>query len=290
MKQSFKYLTQNENDIQWGIFANVSGFADIKPGESYPPKGHPDDYNFLWDNGRILDEFQLLYITQGAGIFETKKQSYNVKEGDTILLFPYEWHRYRPLQETGWTEYYVGFNGTFGRQVMHFFNPDKPVNYIGFNENFYQSFKIILYLAEEEKIGYQQAIGGQIIYLLGKLRHIVLNEAFANNEIEKIINHSRVYMRSHVTEDIKMEDLANKLNISYSLFRTEFKKYTGVSPGQYLLQLKIQMAKNLLSNSQLSVKEVSFKSGFESPYYFSRVFKKYTGHTPTEFKGQMTDQ
>jgi AraC-like DNA-binding protein len=173
---------------------------------------------------------------------------------------------------------------------MHFFNPDKPVNYIGFNENFYQSFKIILYLAEEEKIGYQQAIGGQIIYLLGKLRHIVLNEAFANNEIEKIINHSRVYMRSHVTEDIKMEDLANKLNISYSLFRTEFKKYTGVSPGQYLLQLKIQMAKNLLSNSQLSVKEVSFKSGFESPYYFSRVFKKYTGHTPTEFKGQMTDQ
>ncbi|MCT4643670.1 MAG: helix-turn-helix transcriptional regulator, partial [Carboxylicivirga sp.] len=80
---------------------------------------------------------------------------------------------------------------------------------------------------------------------------------------------------------------ANKLNISYSLFRTEFKKYTGVSPGQYLLQLKIQMAKNLLSNSQLSVKEVSFKSGFESPYYFSRVFKKHTGHTPTEFKSQM---
>ncbi|QZE13943.1 AraC family transcriptional regulator [Halosquirtibacter laminarini] len=284
MEQSFKYLTYNENDILWGIYANVAGVAVIKPGEKYPPSGHPNNYNFKWENGRILDEFQLLYITQGTGVFETKTKKYNVKEGDTILLFPYEWHRYRPMLETGWTEYYVGFNGGFNNQMMHFFSPDNPVNYIGFNEQVHQSFKIILQLSSEEKIGFQQAIGGQIIYLLGQVRLIVTNNAYANNAIERIINQSRVYMRSNVTENIRMEDLACDLKISYSLFRTEFKKYTGVSPGQYLLQLKIQLAKNLLSNTQMSIKEVSYNSGFESPYYFSRVFKKYTNATPSEFR------
>ncbi len=286
MEQSFKYLIQNQDDVNWGIYANVSGYASLESGEMYPPIGHPDEYHFIWEKGRILDEFQLLYITKGTGVFETNKKKYNVKEGDTILLFPFEWHRYQPNQKTGWTEYYVGFNGSIAKQIMNFFTPDNPIHYIGFNENIHQSFKIIYQLAELENIGYQQAIGGQIIYLLGKIRQIVLNKSYANNSVEKIINQSRIYMRSHVTQQFKMEDMAVSMNISYSSFRIEFKKYTGVSPGQYLLQLKIQMAKNLLSNSLFSIKEISFKSGFESPYYFSRAFKKHVGMTPSEFRDQ----
>lgn len=287
MEQTFKYLTHNQCDIEWGIYANVIGNAHIEPNEIYPPKGHPNEYNFTWKNGRILDEFQLIYITEGKGIFETKKQSYKVKEGDTILLFPQVWHRYKPLKEKGWTEFYIGFNGPFARQVIGFFDPDNPINHIGFNEDILQSIKTIIRLAEDEKIVYQYAIGGQIVYILGKIKHTLLNNSLANSSIEKIINKSRIYLRSHINRPLKIEELAKHLNISYSLFRSEFKKHTGVSPGQYLLQLKIQLAKDLLLNSELTIKELSFKSGFESPYYFSRVFKKHTGLSPTEFKHKM---
>lgn len=284
MNQSFKYLTHSEEDKQWGLYASVSGFAQVDSTENYPPQGHPDDYFFTWEKGRILDEYQLLYITEGEGIFETKKKSYQVKAGNVILLFPFEWHRYRPSKETGWTENYVGFNGSIAQNILSFFSVEEPVHYIGFNEAIFQSYKMISQLATAERIGFQQAISGQILFLLGKTRQITLNKSFADSHLEKTINQSRIYMRANLSKQINLEELAESMNISYSLFRSCFKKYTGISPGQYLLQLKLQLAKNLLSNSIFSIKEISFKSGFESPYYFSKIFKKHVGISPSEFR------
>ncbi|QZT37876.1 AraC family transcriptional regulator [Halosquirtibacter xylanolyticus] len=288
MDQTFKYLTQNDKDIAWGIYANVSGYAVIKSDELYPPIGHPDDYSFGWEQGRVLNEYQLLYITKGAGVYETPHTTFRVNEGDVILVFPYEWHRYRPEKSRGWTEYYVGFNGDIADRIISFFDSKNPVLYIGFNDDIYGAFKTIIQLSIEEKVGYQYAVGGQIIYLLGLLKHILLNKNYGNTEIEKVINQSRIYMRTHLTDDFRMEDLAKDLHVGYSLFRIEFKKYTGVSPRQYLLQLKIQRAKNLLANAIFPIKEVAYRSGFESSYYFSRAFRKYVGQSPSDYRKGIT--
>jgi len=284
MIQNFKYLTHSEEDKHWGLYANVSGFAQINIKEIYPPEGHPDEYFFQWNQGRILDEFQLIYITEGEGIFETKHKTYQIKAGNIILLFPNEWHRYRPLHETGWTENYIGFSGEIAKNSMSFFKKNDPVQYIGFNESIVNSFKSISQLAQEETSGFQQVISGHILFILGKMRQIILNKSFANTPIEKTINQSRIYMRDHLSEHINLEELADMLNISYSQFRGSFKKYTGISPGQYLLQLKLQKAKNLLVNSTQNIKEISFNSGFESPFYFSKVFKKHIGISPSDFR------
>ncbi|TKG94249.1 AraC family transcriptional regulator [Puteibacter caeruleilacunae] len=283
MKQNFKYLTHSEDDEKWGLYLNVAGHAEIAANEYYPPKGHPDEYNFDWNKGRILDEYQLLYIVSGTGIFETRDQKVEVKEGNVIFLYPFQWHRYRPTEETGWTEHYIGFNGSIANQVMEFFS-ESPVQYIGFNEEIYQNYRRIFQLVNDETRGYQQAASGNVLQILGKIRQIILNQSYANDPMEKLINQARLYMRAHMNEQFNLEDLANDLNIGYSLFRGEFKKYTGMSPGQYLLQLKIQMAKNLLSNSDKSVKEISHQIGFESPYYFSRIFKKHVDMSPSEFR------
>jgi AraC-like DNA-binding protein len=83
---------------------------------------------------------------------------------------------------------------------------------------------------------------------------------------------------------MNMEKLALDLNIDYSIFRKIFKEYTGISPGQYHLSLRIRQAKELLINTNLSIKEISYRLGFESIFYFSRVFKSKTGINPTEYK------
>lgn len=70
---SFNYLTSTEADRFWGLYVTGSGSADIPPNTKYPPTRHPDTYMFDWSHGRVLPEFQTLYITQGEGIFETKK-------------------------------------------------------------------------------------------------------------------------------------------------------------------------------------------------------------------------
>jgi AraC-like DNA-binding protein len=78
--------------------------------------------------------------------------------------------------------------------------------------------------------------------------------------------------------------VARELNVSYSRFRALFRRCTGLSPAQYHLQLRIRRACELLEGSALRIKEVADRLGFESPYYFSRLFKKKTGVSPEAWR------
>ena len=94
--QTSKYLIANERDGQWGLTISTIGYEEIMPGDSYPTKGHADGYYFDLQKGRILNEYQLLYLTEGEGIFEsTNQKPTRIKQGDLFLLFPGEWHTYQ---------------------------------------------------------------------------------------------------------------------------------------------------------------------------------------------------
>ena len=64
-----KYLAVNPVDLQWGTAVNSVGFQEIAPGMAYPPRNHPSRYIFTIESGRVLEEYQLLYITEGRGKF-----------------------------------------------------------------------------------------------------------------------------------------------------------------------------------------------------------------------------
>lgn len=93
-------------------------------------------------------------------------------------------------------------------------------------------------------------------------------------------------IRSYIDEPITPEKISLMLNVSYSWFRKMFKKYTGLSPAQYISQIKLQKAKVLLLNTKKSVKEIAFELHYEDTAYFSTIFKKHVGLSPTEYKQQ----
>ena len=285
MEDFFKYTTKSNEDKNWGLYINVAGCANILPGECYPPPGHPSEYSFSWENGRILHEFQINYITSGEGVLETKTGNYPVKEGSVIIVFPGMWHRYQPSR-AGWTEHYVGFNGTFANQLFQheFFAGRNPICQIGFNERLLQNFHELFNLVDMEKAGYQQICSGLVVYILSTIISIKKNENFEGKQIEHTIQKACLIIRENIDKNMNIEKLALDLNIDYSIFRKMFKAYTGISPGQYHLSLRIRQAKDLLINTNLSIKEISYRLGFESIFYFSRVFKSKTGINPTEYK------
>ena len=110
-----KYLAYTEQDMTWGGVVSFVETQDVAPGQSYPPGDHPKRYLFSTETGRVLNEFQMVYITSGSGMFRSK--SFNdgrltrISEGDMLVLFPGEWHSYYPEKETGWKEYAIGFAG-----------------------------------------------------------------------------------------------------------------------------------------------------------------------------------
>ena len=288
INNEFKYLTISEEDSNWGLYLNVAGSANVLPNIDYPSPNHPSEYFFTWEKGRILNEFQINFITEGAGILENKFGTFPLKQGSIFITFPGVWHRYKPVFKTGWTETYIGFDGELARKLIAEpkFSPENPVFYFGIKEELLDTFLKIFDLVDKEQPGYQQIASGMVIKMLGYIISFEKQKGFSGKQIAQVVEAIRFEMRQNMHKEIDLKELAQKHNVSYSFFRKMFKKYTGVSPGQYHLQLRITRAKELLISTDKSIKEISYALGFQSIFYFSNMFKKKEGITPSFFRNK----
>jgi AraC-like DNA-binding protein len=287
MTNYYKYLPVSQEDESWGLCVLNTGCTHIGASCIYPLKTHPSHHNFNWKIGRVLNEYQVIYITRGKGVFESDScKQQEVKAGTIIILFPGERHRYKPDNETGWDEYWIGIKGTIIDNLVQkkFFTPEKPCLYIGFNENTLNIFNSIIEKTRHESSGYQPLISGAALHLMGNFHAIIKQNSVESQDKEVIINKARLLFRSNIDKDFSPEQAADELQVGYSWFRKVFKNYTGLSPGQYYIQLKIEKAKELLSVPNLSIKEIAYDLRFESYFYFSKLFKEKTGLTPTEYR------
>lgn len=291
MKTYHKYLPVSAEDEKWGLYMLNAGIGHIPLSSNYPSTDHPSTYYFNWKNGRILSEYQLIYITHGEGSFESRTGGIKkIKAGSIVMLFPDEWHRYKPNERTGWTEYWVGFKGPIADQLIrnNFFSLRKPIMHIGFQEEVIAFFNDIYERTKTEMTGYQPLISGEILHLLGFVYAIGKEKAFRrnNNDMEQLVSQARIVFRENTETTITAEQVADTLGISYSLFRKIFKQYTGIAPGQYLIQLKIEKAKRLLTLPDKLIKEVAYDLGFDSCFYFSKLFKEKTGFSPVSYRNR----
>jgi AraC-like DNA-binding protein len=286
MEDFFKYLAPGEDDVNWGLYLNVAGKSVIPPGTVYPSHSHPSGYYFTWEKGRILHEFQIVYITEGGGVYEDSSGEYPIVTGTLLIIQPNQWHRYKPDSQTGWTENYVGFDGMMARHM--FGNPIlsdiKPVINLGNREEFIDTYYKIFGFVIDEKPGFQQVSAGMVMKLLGYLISFHKQLNFSETRIEKIIQKACFLIRENVEKDIDFKNYADCHNIAYSYFRRMFKLYTGLPPVQYHLDLKIIRSKELLLSTDKIIKEICYELGFESEFYFSRLFKKKTGISPARFR------
>lgn len=286
--QNSKYLVANERDAYWGLTVSTVGFDTVEVGESYPTKGHADGYYFDMDKGRELNEYQMLYLLEGEGTFRSAHvEETKIKAGDIFLLFPGEWHTYGPLPHSRWKSYWIGFKGkNMDERVANgFLRVEKPIYRVGFSGELIELYKSALKAANEEAAYSQQLLAGIVNHLIGMMysleRNIILNK---NQTQVELINRARLKIRESLESDLTIQHLAEDLGVSYSNFRKLFKEYTGLSPALYQQDLKLQRAKELLSTTKLSIKEIAYRLNFDSPDYFSSKFRMKTGHKPSDFR------
>lgn len=198
-----------------------------------------------------------------------------------------------PYQQTGWNEYYIGFEGPVVNNLFGegFLSKDNQVLEVGLNEELVSLFSRALEIAEQDKISAQQYLSGIVMHMLGMTLSISKNKIFEVGDVDQKIEQAKIIMNENVFKDIDPEELAMKLNISYSWFRKVFKDYTGYAPAKYFQELKLRKAKQLLVGTSQSVKEISFMLDYKSTEHFFSLFKKRTGFTPLEYRsfGRETD-
>ena len=283
----FKYLLVSDRDKKFGLTVNTVGFQPIAPNALYPSVEHPKKYYFDPHKGRVLSEYQLLYISKGQGVFtsDTTKKC-TVQKGQVIILFPGQWHTYTPDLETGWNEYYIGFEGSIINNLVKygFVSKTEQVLEVGMSEDFVNLFISAIKVAKEDRKSAQQFLAGIVFHMLGMILSFSKNHNFESDEFGQIIERAKIIMFENVSSKIDLQELANNLGTSYSWFRKTFKEYTGYAPAHYFQELKLRRAKELLAETTIPIKEIAYDLNFSSYEYFLSFFKKNVGCTPLEYR------
>lgn len=285
----FRYFPVSRRDKQWGLYVTTAGQSRIPPHATYPPGGHPKDYNFDWRLGRVLVDHQVVYISSGRGWFESRGVGRRrIESGDAFLLFPGVWHRYAPDRETGWDEHWIGFDGETARRLVQngFFSPRSPVLRVGREETVLGVYGEMIEAIHTEQPALQQVLAGLTTRLISLLYSAAQAGLSEDTGTAAAIREAVRRMHGDPKARFDLPELARQLHVSYTWFRRTFAQQTGMGPHQYLLQLRIARARSLLAESNWPVKEVAAQAGFESEYYFCRVFKKKTGLTPGTWRDQ----
>ena len=237
----YRYFPVSRRDKNWGLYVTTAGEARIAPHTMYPPSGHPKGFAFDWQHGRILDGFALVYISSGRGRFESKPNfSARIEPGHAFLLFPGVWHRYAPDPETGWHEHWIGFDGEIARRwLQHRFistKTSRPENQCRGHRAGHLQPRDAVHSRQPPGAPAnpcrrdRQPAGPVLLRATGAAGR----RSAKSNAIELAI----ARIQNEYASDLNMKSLAQELGVSYSWFRSTFTAHTGLSPHQYLLELR----------------------------------------------------
>ncbi len=281
----FSYVTISEYDEKWQFVCTDGGSTTIAPYVEYPPHKnmHPNSHKSV-ATGRILNEYQIVYITQGKGELQANNTRYAINPGTVFIIFPGMYHTYKPAFEIGWTEYWVGFKGPYLEklQLEGFISPDHPCYYVGLQNSLLSLYDQILEEIRSQKPFFQLKASSYTLSLLAEILSYE-KQNLQHCHSEQIVEKAKFIMEEHVYGEIHVDFICRSIGVSSSHLNDVFKSYTGMTPYHYFIGIKIHKAKELLEKGDQSIKEIAFRLGFTDQYYFSRLFKKKTGISPSHW-------
>ena len=140
------------------------------------------------------------------------------------------------------------------------------------------------------RIDYEDLLVNHLQHLFIRIHRAIFSKPHGKNailmqEADKAVR----YFHEHYNEDISIQDYAASHHISVSWFIRGFKEYTSSTPTQYLLSLRISNAQVLLENTDYNITEIAESVGYDNPLYFSRLFRKQLGMSPSDFRKQLRE-
>ena len=234
--------------------------------------------------GRI--DFQILYVAGGKAHFFLDGEDVVVTAGHMVLYQPKEVQKYVYYGVDQTEVFWVHFTGSEVRNILKSYNIPLTghVFYSGKYPEYQKLFQEMILELQTCRPHYEELLSmmlRQLFILIS--RHLEQGPRLADyvqNEMEAAIRHFSEYYNT----EIIIDEYAAAMHRSTVWFIRSFKQYTGVTPMQYIISLRIQQAQRLLGTSEYNVTEVSSLVGYDNPLYFSRLFKKQTGMSPSEYR------
>ena len=240
--------------------------------------------------GRL--DYQLLYIVSGKGHFYFKGEDRVVYAGRMVLIQPRQEQRYDYYGEDKPEVYWVHFTGSDVKNILrHYDIPmDDNVFYCGVVSTYAYLFKEMIHELQTCRVGFRELVTmylRQIFLLIQRSR--LEQKPTVSTYMQEEMENARRYFNEHYNENINIEEFAASRSMSVSWFLRNFKQVVGMSPMHYILTNRINNAVSLLETTDYNVTEISTIVGYENPMYFSRLFKKQKGVSPTDYRKLLQD-
>lgn len=233
----------------------------------------------------------LIYCQEGKGIYHTAERRHELTANQFMILPPGKYHMYQADINAPWTIYWVHFSGSMINEFNNRLNTNKFIlpTEITYDkqiiEVWYEMYKALENNFSAPNLAYANLCLYRFLSFF-----LCPDKKMSVPEVENPIDLSIMYMRSNIDKSMSVEDLAKQLQYSCSHYTTLFKKKTGLAPIEYFIRMKIHYACQLLSQSDLKIKNITDKIGYNDSFYFSRLFKKITGKSPKEYRRSVTDK
>ena len=273
MSDTFKHSVKNSADEEISLTVTYSGHEKCRGGQQ-------------WGKG-IRQQYILHLVVSGKGTYITPEGKFELGAGDMFLIRPYTEIEYFADETEPWEYLWVNFTGTDAEILLKRtdFTEEKPV-LKDCDDEIFRAMEDIISSAGTE---WYKAAGltGRLYILLClimKNSHRKSLHSVKESEKHRIIKAARAFVAINYPLPVSVEDIAVAANVSRTTLFRVFKSELNTSPVDYLTSYRIMQAKRLLTETDLSITAVARSAGYEDNLYFSRVFRKNTGITPTEYR------
>jgi AraC-like DNA-binding protein len=242
-----------------------------------------ESYETIRLQGR--SDFQLLYIYKGSASFKKNSEMHYLTEGSVVIYYPQEPQYYLYNLSDKPEVYWLHFSGADIENHLNALGfKDKPWFNVGVKNEYISVFdKVIkeLQLRREHFFELSNLYALELLSLMSRsMSETNVNKHIINEQIQNAIE----LMNKNFNKTQSVNEYARLCNMSTCWFIHNFKAYTGMTPQQYITDIRISKAKELLLYSSFNITEIASIVGYDNPFYFSRIFKKNTSLSPREYK------
>ncbi|MDO7908029.1 AraC family transcriptional regulator [Paenibacillus sp. JX-17] len=232
--------------------------------------------------------YYLMFVIEGRGRFEQNGGTYDLRANDIFCLFPGMTHEYATDPEHRLQKLFIAFDGPMAAQLLQRIGltAEQPHQSGVLNDQLVRRMWNILNAASSPEPGSAELgrLAG-FLQLFHELERITttapgIDQPFIQDWLEQGMH----FMKVHYTEGITVAQAAEHAGVERTHFTRRFHQTYGITPIQYLQQLKIDKAKELLRDTSYTLTEIAQTVGYPDMFTFSKAFKKLTETTPKQYR------
>ncbi len=237
---------------------------------------------------RVLDGYKLVFVTKGKGTVSVGNASHPLETGDMFTLFPKERHEYYADPDEPWELMWVACSGAITPKLIEDLGlTDK--DYIRkniLNSSIKKTLTTLIHALGDREDTNRLAAIGQFYVLLAYLKQAtgLMETPTEGTGSFSCVDHATRFIEKNYYIDLDVQTLCDYVNYSRSYLSRVFHQKTGFTIPEYINKIRMENAMELLRETALPLREIATSVGIHDSFYFSKLFKKFTGQTPREYR------